>query len=285
MKNRNIPFGYQYQDGVIKLHPIESEVLKQIFMYYLDGKSLNKIADILNAERVEYLPGVISWNRARVMHIIDDKRYLGNDIYPSLIDEETFNFSQERKTDKCNQKKTDRQSEIFKINGFVFCPNCGERMNRRYDSRHKCTVTWSCKNCKTFIGIEDENLISQITEILNRLIRYPELIQKPEIPNMELSLEQRKLENEIARVLDSKEFDKDSLRKMILDNVSLKYNGIPSDAGVVQKLKADFGKSNPLLAFSAGLFDRTVKSVYLNKNKTVEIILLNGQRFEKGKVL
>lgn len=282
MKNRNIPFGYQYKDGIIEFHPTESEVLKQIFKYYLDGKSLNKIAEILNTERVEYMPGVINWNRARVMHIIDDKRYLGNDIYPTLIAEETFNFSQERKAAKSNQKKTDRQANIFKINGLVFCPDCGERMYRRHDSRHKCTVTWRCENCKIFIGIEDENLLSQIGEILNRLIQHTELIEEPEIPSIELNLEQRKLENEIARVLDSKEFDKDSLRKMILDNVSLRYSGIPLNIGVAQKLKADFEKSNPLLVFSPGLFNKTVKFIHLNKNKTVEVVLLNGQRFGKG---
>ena len=31
MRNRNIPFGYQYQNGVLAVHPLESQTVRAVF--------------------------------------------------------------------------------------------------------------------------------------------------------------------------------------------------------------------------------------------------------------
>ena len=81
MKKRNILFGYQYRDGVITPHTQEVATLKRIFSEYQNGMSLLDIASRLNAEEVEYQPGVIGWNKSRIMRLIEDERYAGKNSW------------------------------------------------------------------------------------------------------------------------------------------------------------------------------------------------------------
>ena len=76
MKNRTLPYGYQCSNGITVLHPQESEIVKRICESYLNGQSLLTIATWLNEEQIEYMPGVIGWNKSRLKRLIEDERYL-----------------------------------------------------------------------------------------------------------------------------------------------------------------------------------------------------------------
>lgn len=283
MKNRNIPFGYQYQKGGVMLHPTESAVLKQIIQSYLDGRSLLNIAEELNADQIEYLPGIIGWNKARIMHLLEDKRYLGESGYPAIMDADTYSAIQSKKHKRNNLKNTDRQSDIFQMNVPVLCPDCGMEMYRRHDSRCKCPERWTCRNkdCKVLIELSDNDLLSQITEILNQLIQRPEQINNHEPKAIEQTTEQRKLENEIGRMMDAGTQDKKAIQRKLLEVASLKYKSIPADIGIHYRLRANFEIASPLSEFSAELFGITVKAIHMNKDNAIELELLNGQRFGK----
>lgn len=89
------------------------------------------------------------------------------------------------------------------------------------------------------------------------------------------------MENEISRMLDSHGFDKSSLRKKMLECVSLKYKDIDSQKYISKRLKADFANASPLSAFSMALFNRTVKAIKLSDDGAVSIILVNDQQIGK----
>lgn len=283
MRNRNIPFGYQYENGSVTVELTELEILQRIVQDYLKGLSLLKIAELLNAEQIEYQPGVIGWNKARIKHILEDERYLGENGYPAVIDTDTFAAVQLKKNRKNNQKETNRQADIFRVTVPVRCPECGAEMRRRRDNRSLCIERWVCQNkeCHTTIKISDDKFLGQITEHLNQLIQNPELIENRSQTPSEPSAELRKLENEIGRTLDAVSFDGEVLRKKMMECVSLKYKNISDIEHITEKVKADFEKSSPLSAFSPDLFGRTVKEIHLRKDQTVDITLINGQRFRK----
>ena len=65
MKNRNIPFGYRYEDGKIVVNPDEQNTLQRICSEYLDGRSLLQIANGLESDKVEFVPGIITWNNGK----------------------------------------------------------------------------------------------------------------------------------------------------------------------------------------------------------------------------
>ena len=284
MKKRNIPFGYQYQNGVIAIHPQELTVIKRIFSEYQSGMSLLEIASHLNDENVEYQPGVTGWNKSRIMRLIEDERYTGKDGFSAVIDKETHQAMIEMKAQKNTQHSTDRNHEIFHIDVPIICSVCGSEMNRRHDSRFKkCQQRWVCSNteCRTVIHKADSDLLNDITALLNRVIVNPELVQIPAEPAHEPSALVRKTWNEIARILDTLDYDKDVLRKKMIECVSLKYADIDSAPYTAHRLKATLADAEPLSIFSLPLFKRTVQEIHLSKNSTVSIRLINGQMVGK----
>lgn len=284
MKNRTLPYGYQYADGVIVIQPQECRRVKDICKAYLAGESLLSIANVLNEKGIEYMPDVVGWNKGRLKRIIEDERYLGSESYPAILDTETYESMQKLKEERNTQKACDRKADIFQINVPVQCPVCGCGMQRRHDSRLKgCAQRWICKNgkCQKMLAKADEELLNEITDLLNIVIASPDMIRIPTDTDREPSIEVRRLDNEIGRMLEGFDFDKDDLRKKILKRVSLKYQDIAPETYTAKRLRADFAEANPLSVFSADLFARTVKTIRFDENGSTRIILINDQQIRK----
>lgn len=283
MKNRSIPFGYCYADGVVITNDSEFKIVKAICQSYLDGESLLTIANQLNEKGIEYMPGVTGWNKARLMRILEDKRYLGTETFPAIVDESTYEAIKSIKMTRNTQKDTDRSSDIFKLDTPIICPKCGAEMQRLHDKRCKCKQRWVCINtdCGERIVIADEELLRQITEILNIVIENPNRIKTPKSTEIKADIEVLKIENEINRTLESLNFDKEDLRKAMLRCVSLKYKHIDHTVYAIKKMKRDFERQSTLTSFSAELTLRTVKAIVLNTDKTVYLTLINDQIIRK----
>ena len=275
MKNRTLPYGYQCCNGITVLHPQESEIVKRICESYLNGQSLLTIATWLNEEQIEYMPGVIGWNKARLKRIIEDERYLGKEPYPAILAEETYTAMQQIKEKRNTQKDTDRKTDIFQIAVPVKCPNCGKRLIRRHDSRCKIQQRWICenKNCRLLIAIADSDLLETVSGILADIT--PESIRVSEPSNNEPSIEVRQLNNDISRMLGAPQIDKDALRKKMMECISQKYKDLDEEAHTARKLQADFDRADT--EDYKKTLNRTVSEIILYTDLTVGIILLNGQ--------
>ena len=283
MKNRNLPYGYYFTKGCIAIQQQERAIVTEIYDSYQSGKSLLNIAKDLNARSIEFMSGIIGWNKARLKRILEDERYLGNDAYPAIIPQETYDAVQEIKDARNTQKGIDRKADIFKITVPVRCPACGSNMRRRTDNRIKCRQQWTCRkdDCRKLIGISDEKLLGKITALLNGMIASPEKICIPKPVSHEPSTELRKLNNEINRTLEGFSIQKETLRKQLLQSVSLKYEGIDNAVYTARRLKADFANASPLSHFSRELFSRTVSELRLCENGSVILTLTNGQQIGK----
>ena len=284
MKKRNILYGYQCIEGIIKLHPQEMAVVKEIFKAYTKGKSLLELSKWLNERQIEYMPGVIEWNKARIMRILEDKRYLGDDRYPALIEKGSYDTVQEISYNRCDQKNTDRQADIFKLNIPVKCSSCNSILKRIVDNRWSTPPKWRCQNpkCKESIAITDEALLLAITEVLNTAIANPEMISIPTEKEIEPSAELRRLNNDITRAFDSIQIDKDAVRRMMIQYASLKYAELDSAVSKAQRLKDIFIDSQPMTSFSVGFLERTTDEIMLYTDGTIGLILENGQEIRKG---
>ncbi len=225
MKIRNILYGYRYDDGILKLHPQEKEIIQEVFNAYLQGKSLLQIAEWLNERQIEYMPGSIAWNKGKIVRMLEDRRYLGDEKYPPIIDRETYESAIKMKDAKNDQKATDRQADIFKLTVPVRCPKCGCQMQRRVDNRLTSAVKWLCENkeCKCSIAKTDETLLEHIAELLNSVIANPHIVTIPTEKKNEPSIELIRLNNEISRLFDSTEIDRETARAKILEYASAQY--------------------------------------------------------------
>lgn len=280
MKKRNISFGYQFENGKIIRHPAESRIVSNIFEDYLQGGSLLQIAKKLNGCGAEYMPGVTGWNKARLKRIVEDVRYLGNETYPPIIDTDTFGKARKIKAERNTQKDIDRSADIYSLNIPVCCEQCGQLMRRMHDSRTSFGEKWICQGCGAIIKIGDEKLLADVTECLNMVIGDTKLIDVP-LRQKEPSSCLRRLENEIGRLLDSSEIEKETLKNKIFKCASLRYSEMDTTESVTEMLKAAFEKSGPLSQYNQELTERTVSSISLNHDGSICLTLKNGRKIRK----
>ena len=73
-------YGYTIRDGRLEVQETEAENIRKIFKNYLAGNALIKSADLAGLKK----------NSSSVKRILTNKKYLGNEIYPKIIDGESF---------------------------------------------------------------------------------------------------------------------------------------------------------------------------------------------------
>ena len=284
MKNRRFPYGYEMQNGVIVIHLKEANIVKQIFSQYLNGENLKNVAERLTENQIEFLPGEYNWNKSRIKRMIEDKRYIGADNYPAIIDEDTFKKANAEKNNRIRNINPVITAEKKLLTNKVICSNCGRRLFHNTDSRLKNSEKWFCKNegCKFSVYMTVAELEHEITEILNLLISTPKITEYEETDiQAEPSLEIIRMENEIERQLESIDFDKNEIQNMILQCATKKYDAYKGVRHITDRLKADFEQSSPLSAFNTRLFDRTVSAITIDKDKKVCLKLKNNKIIRK----
>ncbi len=280
MRNRNIPFGYQYQNGVLAVHPLESQTVRAVFAAYLGGEPLSKIAAHLTAKLVEYLPGHWHWDKARVKRLLDNAKYTGEGDFPPIIKEKDFQMAHQKKESaNTNRQSVDEDIKLFK--GLVHCHHCGGIMVRRMDSRMEHPVTWKCPACDYFLPLPDEEFKHRVFLLQQRLVAKPLLTEKEEeIPVT--SMEARRLTNEIFRKLDSGVYSEDELVNLALQCAAKNYEAISSARHITERLTATLLHAGPLSAFDRELFQRTVSEIHLTRKGEILLKLQNGVFIGEG---
>lgn len=203
MKVRAIPFGYKYEIGKVVIDESTACIVREIFTQYINGKSLLNISAFLNNLHIEYRPGVTGWNKARIKHILEDERYLGNSEFPVIVTEKIFEKANEVKNRRCTTSNIDKNSPVYQL-APVCCPYCSNVMKRIYDTRNKNSARWKCTDsgCHKIIPISDEQLLSEIKDLINGIINNPDVIRISSAVNPKTT-EVTRTEYEINRILDS----------------------------------------------------------------------------------
>ncbi len=274
MRNRTIPFGYHYQNGILVLHPQESQTVRAVFAAYLSGEPLSKIAAHLTDKLVEYLPGCWKWDKARVKRILDNIKYTGVGEFPPIIKEGDFQMAHQKKESASTNHHMDEDIKLFK--SLVHCHHCGGSMARRMDSRFENPVTWKCPQCGYFLPLPDEEFKQRVFLLQKRLVDKPLLAEKEEEELPVPSLEVRRLTNEIYRKLDSGNFSEDELVNLALQCAAKNYDTITSARHITDRLTATLLHAGPLSAFDRELFQRTVSEIHLTRKGEILLKLQNG---------
>ena len=284
MRNRNIPFGYQYQNGVLAIHPQESQTVRAVFAAYLSGEPLSKIAAHLTAKLVEYLPGHSQWDKARVKRLLDNAKYTGAGNFPPIIKERDFQMAHQKKEKaNTNRQLVDEDIKLFK--GLSHCHHCGGIMVRRMDSRMGHPVTWKCPPCEYFLPLPDEKFKQRVFLLQKKLVEKPLLAEKEEETIPVASMEARRLTNEIFRKLDSGVFSEDELVNLALQCAAKNYEAISSARHITDRLTAALLHAGPLSAFDRELFQRTVSEIHLTRKGEILLKLQNGVFIDEGDAL
>jgi DNA invertase Pin-like site-specific DNA recombinase len=94
----NHPYGYDYSEGCLLVNPVESEVVKKIFLMYLEGKSMGEIARLLDRIEAPTKRGG-RWDKRTISNILKNPLYQGEVRWDGirrsaphqvLVDKESF---------------------------------------------------------------------------------------------------------------------------------------------------------------------------------------------------
>ena len=276
MKNRYTPFGYCIRNGKIVAVPNEAEVVQKVFSEYISGKSLKNIAASLTADKIEYLPEKWQWNKNRVVRIINDERYLGNEIYEAIIDSATFEQAQNVKLSRNTQNEYDRDKVISSSITPILCGKCGYPTHRIHDKRSKFKQKHVCINpeCRAEYLISDDKMV----QIISRLLEEAYLTLEITAASSDL-LEIHRLEQEFARTLEYPDIDVEKAQAMIFECANKKYQAISQGRENYDKLKHDL--NNPQFKINRQTVMELVKQIKLTDDCNIQVTLINGQIIEK----
>lgn len=183
-KNGNVPMQYarllgyrKGHDGNAEIIPEEAEVVKEIYRYYLDGMSMNLIADRLNEKGLTTKGSSSPYRKTVVQRILTNEKYTGDALlqktyvtdcitkktrknngelpmylvknhHEPIISRTDFNRVQEemaRRTmkraiaDKLTKTGQGKYSAKYALSELLICGECGEHYRR---------VTWTAKGFK-----------------------------------------------------------------------------------------------------------------------------------------
>ena len=222
MAKRTIQYGYKLENGKIAIDYGEAEIVREIFRLYIENSSLKKVADELNRREVVYFKGKIEWGKHRVALIIENKRYIGDECYPPIIDDELFRTANEKKNLKSFEpKKNSKEVEILKT--MVHCGQCGKKMRRvpQWHTQEK----WVCgSRCKCQKYISDDYLNTTIKKIfIERKSGTGDCFTENTEPTYEKTQEIMRFTNEIARMSNAPNIDFNVVKKLIFECANLKF--------------------------------------------------------------
>ncbi len=186
------PYGYSKSDRSLVINPIEAEIVKKIFHWYVNGEfpgrplTFHAIARRLSETKVptptaSYQGSIrvrekSMWNGYTVRSIIINEVYIGLLRYgkrignagsggrravngqitisvPTIVDETTWQLAQERRSYNLKMSKRNTR-RVYLLRGLVFCGQCGHLMTGQGSKSHSPRYRCGHHSCR-HAGLED----------------------------------------------------------------------------------------------------------------------------------
>lgn len=162
-KTRFIPYGYAIREGRTVIEHTEAEIIREIFDEYIKGASLKDIAENLTQRRIPYTEKTDVWDKARIARIIDNAKYIGDEEYDPIIDEDTYEGAVSMKAARQRNTVQKECEGIALLRNRVKCEDCGSPMVRRICSKRHIKESWTCQNaeCGKRLRISDGDLLQK----------------------------------------------------------------------------------------------------------------------------
>lgn len=282
MANRYVAFGYEITDGQIMVIETEKNIVENIFGMYINGQSLLEIANRMNASGAAYNNDGRNWNKNIIKRILENRKYLGEDEYPQIIADDTFN-----KASKVRDKKAptvnERRKELNTIfHDYLVCAGCGQRLDRYKGSKKQGSYR-RCKNpeCNSpATAINDRDLETVIKDILNSIIRNPECIKADE----NRTGQDEKCQMNIDEIMDERKMDMKDIVAKILDDAEIRFEKSTEQdyTAIDEKIRTELSIRAERENIDIPLLKSIMKQMRLHPGKMIEMELINGNRFTGG---
>lgn len=287
MANRYIAFGYEITDGKISIIESERDVVINIFGMYINGHGMPEIANRLNQAGISYNNDGRNWNKNMIKRILENRKYLGEDHFPQIIPQDTFNKAEKMRVKKSSKPDADKKeiNDLFRTT--LVCACCGQRVEKYKGSKRKNGFAnyRRCKNpecANPATTIREQELGEILSGIVNGLIRNPEQIKAEKCKPM--SVAEGELEINFAEELRNPRIGINDIVAEIIRAAELRFdNSTDQDFTAIDKnIRKELSIRAEKSELDVKLIKDITKIMRLYPNKVVEIELINGNRFSGG---
>ena len=224
------PIGYKRENKKMVIDETTKDLVIRIFNMYLEGKSYQTIANILNNEGIPTQTNK-KWKDTTIAKIISNKIYIGDfEKYKNIQEKETVVYmnvvepiiSRAMFEDVQIQKEKNQRAfcrdRVYIFMQKMICPKCGKVMQcKGSGGKKKKYMYYHCNECKIYLR---EDLIENLVmPFIMDLIEYDMTVKKYFYPVLADKKERNtaKLDKEISSLQSQKNRIKDAYVKGIVD--------------------------------------------------------------------
>lgn len=293
----HLPIGYKMVDGKIQIEQEKSATVKKIYSEYVNGKSILAISKELKENNVPNANNKTNWTHGAVGKILQNTKYMGDDLYPPLITRKLFLQSQEKRQQKATQLwRTSQLNSMNDHHAFtnrIFCGECGEPYRKYVEHCGKSQekVRWKCKKyifnnrvvCRNLFYTEDE-IKAVVTSAINKLLHKRNLLDKPYHKEpLKKDMELREVEMQVADLEEQEQFSSSDLATLIFKRAELTYKAskIEDYQFSTQKIKDTLEGLTESTDFNEELMVQIIKKITIYKDGKIETEFINGVKFSE----
>lgn len=280
MNGKVTVYGYQFIDGMLQADEEQSRQVQEIFKAYNSGIPVSRLKDHI---------GGLEINRVKLSDMLSDRRYLGNEAFPQIIDQELFEAVQQRKKERRKAIGKEQpyiyNKEQFLLGDKMKCGECGSAYHcykhgelRRWDcSKRLVEGRVTCRNQH----IQEEQIKELFMKTVKNLEKHPEQIREIIVHRTRRNSRIEVLEREIEMLKNSSTTEIEELLGMIYKRASLLYENA-DDGGAeyyskkIENLIQQHKERSEEKIFDKDLFDAIIEVITIYKDGRVVFTLKNG---------
>ena len=280
MNGRVTVYGYQFKDGILQADKEQSRFVQEIFNVYNSGISVSRLKDHIEGLEI---------NRVKLNDMLSDKRYMGDENYPKIIEPELFEAVQ--------QMKKERRKAIGKEQSYIYYKEyfllgdkmkCGECGSEYHCYKHGDKQIWDCSkrivkgrvHCRNQ-HIQEAQIKELFMQAVTKMKNDPEKIRKITIHKTKRNIRLQAVEHEIELLKNDSSHNIDELLKLIYKRASLQYED-SDDGGAayytqkIEDLIQQHKEQSEEKTFDKKLFDAIMEAITIYKDGRVVFTLKNG---------
>ena len=280
MNGRVTVYGYQFKDGILQADKEQSRFVQEIFNVYNSGIPVSRLKDHIEGLEI---------NRVKLNDMLSDKRYMGNDNFPKIIESELFEAVQ--------QMKKERRKAIGKEQSYIYYKEyfllgdkmkCGECGSEYHCYKHGDKQIWDCSkrivkgrvHCRNQ-RIQEDQIKELFMQAVTKMKNDPEKIRKITIHKFKRNIRLQAVEHEIELLKNDSSHNIDELLKLIYKRASLQYEDF-DDGGAayytqkIEDLIQQHKEQSEEKTFDKKLFDAIMEAITIYKDGRVVFTLKNG---------
>jgi site-specific DNA recombinase len=280
MGRRVTVYGYRFIDGNLQVDEEQSRMVQEIFEVYNSGIPVSRLKD--------YIEG-LEINRVRLSDMLSDKRYMGDENFPKIIEPELFETVQQRKKERRKAVGKEQpyiyNKEQFLLGDKIKCGECGSEY---HCYKHGDKQIWDCSkrivkgraHCRNQ-RIQEDQIKELFMQVVTKMKNHSEKIRKITIHKIKRNIRLQAVEHEIELLKNDSSHNIDELLELIYKRASLQYED-SDDGGAeyytnkIVDLLQQHKEQSEEKTFDKDLFDAIMEVITIYKDGRVVFTLKNG---------